>query len=61
MTSTPLFSGIEVSKLALQISDSFRDLQALREFQAQMVEQDRLRLVGTDHAPQAHRVAVGCG
>jgi hypothetical protein len=58
-TPAPLFSGADFPKLALQISDSFWDPQPLGKFQAQMVEQDRLRLVGTHHAPQHHGAAIG--
>lgn len=58
-TPTSLFSGADFPKLALQISDSFWDPQPLGKFQAQVVEQDRLRLVGTHHAAQPHGTAVG--
>jgi hypothetical protein len=54
-----LFSEVDFPRLALQISDSFWDPQPLGKFQAQVVEQDRLRLVEAHHAPQPHRVAIG--
>ncbi len=50
-SETRLFFNNGVQKLALQISDSFCDPQPLGEFQAQVVQQNRLRLVGTHHAP----------
>ena len=47
------------ARLALHFAQATREFQAVREREAQTVQQDRLGAVGTDYAAKAERAIVG--